>query len=333
MLASPAMTAIRVERLVRRFGTLAAVDGVSFDVREGELFGILGPNGAGKTTLISILSTLLRPTSGRAEVAGFPVVERPDDVRRSIGVVFQEPSLDTRLTARENLALHAAVYGVPKDERRPRIAEMLAMVELEERADSLVETFSGGMRRRLELARGFTHRPKVLFLDEPSLGLDAQTRRRMWEYIERLNREQVTTVILTTHYMEEADRLCGRIAILDRGRIVALDSPERLKATLGGDVVTLGTTGETAGLADHLRAQRWATAVRRFADAVELTTDGGARRIPDIVSAAQDLGVVLTSVNLRTPSLEDVFLHFTGRSIGNGEVDAEARFTRVREWI
>ena len=327
------MSAIRVESLVKRFGMLAAVDGLSFEVHEGELFGILGPNGAGKTTLINILSTLLRPTSGYAEVAGFSVLQRPDDVRRSIGVVFQETSLDSRLTARENLALHAAVYHVPRTERRQRIAEMLAMVELEDRADSLVETFSGGMRRRLELARGFTHRPRVLFLDEPSLGLDAQTRRRMWDNIERLNREEATTVILTTHYMEEADKLCGRVAILDRGRIVALDSPERLKATLGGDVVTLETAGETAALAAHLRGQPWVKAVRESGGILDLTTEKSAQRIPDIVSAAQSLGVVLTTVNLRRPSLEDVFLQYTGRSISNGEVDVAERFTRIREWV
>ncbi len=327
------MAAIRVEGLVKRFGTLPAVDGLSFEVREGELFGILGPNGAGKTTLINILSTLLRPTAGRAEVAGFSVLARPDDVRRSIGVVFQDPSLDTRLTARENLALHAAVYGVPKPERRRRIAEMLAMVELQDRADSLVETFSGGMRRRLELARGFTHRPKVLFLDEPSLGLDAQTRRRMWEHIERLNREDATTVILTTHYMEEADSLCGRVAIVDRGRIVALDAPERLKATLGGDVVTLRTADTRRELAAKLGAEPWVRAVRDMEGGLELTTERGAQRIPEIVASAQSLGVTLSSVSLRTPSLEDVFLHFTGRSIGNGEPETAARFTRVRDWV
>jgi len=319
------MPAIRVEGLVRRFGDIVALDGLSFEIGEGELFGILGPNGAGKTTLINILSTLLRPSAGSADVAGFSVLDRPDDVRKSIGVVFQESSLDTRLTARENLSLHAAVYRVPRAERRQRIADMLAMVELEDRADSLVETFSGGMRRRLELARGFTHRPRVLFLDEPSLGLDAQTRRRIWEHIDQWNREQATTVILTTHYMEEADRLCGRVAILDRGRIAALDSPERLKALLGGDVVTLETSDRSGALAAALRQRPWIKAVMERDGVLDLSTEQGAQRIPDIVSAAQDLGIPLASVNLHRPSLEDVFLHFTGRSMREESANDLAR--------
>ncbi len=327
------MPAIRVDNLVKRFDEVVAVDALSFEVDDGELFGVLGPNGAGKTTLLNILSTLLRPTSGYAEVAGFSVVARPDDVRRNLGMVFQEPSLDTRLTARENLSLHAAVYGVPRAERRRCIADMLAMVDLEDRGDSLVETFSGGMRRRLELARAFLHRPRVLFLDEPSLGLDARTRRRIWASIEDWNRHRGTTVILTTHYMEEADGLCGRVAILDCGRIAAMDSPNRLKATLGGDVVTVAATGATGALATHLRGQPWAKAVRELDYGLELTTERGAQRIPDIVSAAQEIGLALTSVNLRTPSLEDVFLHFTGRSIGGEEPEIETRFARVRDWV
>ncbi len=322
-----AVAAIRIQDLVHRFGEVTAIDHLSLEISRGEFFGVLGPNGAGKTTLIKILSTLLRPTSGSAEVAGFSTVKRPDEVRRRIGVVFQEPSLDVRMTAQENLWLHATVYGVPREERRERIAAVLAVVELGSRANSLVETFSGGMKRRLELARGFIHRPALLFLDEPSLGLDTQARRRMWEYLEELNRLSATTVILTTHSMEEADRMCHRVAIVDRGRIVALDAPDRLKALLGGDVVTLESDGDIGPLADELRRKPWVKSLSERDSVVDLATEGGARRIPEIVAVASTLEVPLNAVNLRTPSLEDVFLHFTGRSMSDdGPDDLELRF-------
>ncbi len=217
--------AIRVESLTKTFGEMRAVDGVSFSVPSGEIYGLLGPNGAGKTTIINMLSTLLKPTSGRAEVAGYDVGRHRDSVRRSIGIVFQEPALDGKLTGRENLEFHAMMYGLDRETRRRKIDEVLSLVDLSDKAKVLVENYSGGMKRRLEIARGLIHRPRVLFLDEPTLGLDTQTRRRIWDYIRMLNRDTGVTIILTTHYMEEADALCRRVAIMDRGRFVALDTP------------------------------------------------------------------------------------------------------------
>lgn len=319
------MDAIRVENLVKRFDGFTAVDGISFAVGEGELFGLLGPNGAGKTTTINMLSTLLRPTSGSAAVAGFDVSGDRDRVRQSIGVVFQEPALDGKLTGRENLEFHTMMYGIGKAERRRRIDEVLALVELGDKAATLVEKYSGGMKRRLEIARGLTHRPKVLFLDEPTLGLDAQTRRHIWEYIRKLNREGDVTIILTTHYMEEADFLCGRIAIMDHGGFVALDAPARLKDTLGGDVVSLELEGDTAAFLDELSRQDWIKRSKFHEDVLSLTMEKGERRIPELVMMAREKGVAVNCVNLRKPSLEDVFLHFTGRTIREQEANLNER--------
>ncbi|MCL4540345.1 MAG: ATP-binding cassette domain-containing protein, partial [Bacteroidetes bacterium] len=231
---------IHVSEITKRFGDVEAVKGITFDVQKGELFGFLGPNGAGKTTTINILCTLLKPSSGQAVLNGFDVTARPNDVRRSIGLVFQDPSLDDRLTAQENLQFHALVYSVPAGERAGRIENVLKMVELYERRNDIVKTFSGGMKRRLEIARGLLHYPKVLFLDEPTLGLDPQTRSHIWEYIHELKKREGTTVFLTTHYMDEAEN-CDRIAIIDHGTIVALDTPDNLKDKVGGDVITVKT--------------------------------------------------------------------------------------------
>jgi len=232
------MKAIEIKGLIKEFDGIRAVDGISLEIEYGEIFSLLGPNGAGKTTTISILATLLKPTKGKAKVNGYDVVTQAAKVRHSIGIVFQDPSLDDRLTARENLDIHGRLYHMKKDERKKRIEEVLEMVELRERADSLVKTFSGGMRRRLEIARGLMHKPRILFLDEPTLGLDPQTRRHIWNYIEKL-RDEGVTVLLTTHYMEEADKLADRVAIIDRGKIVALGSPSELKDSIGGDVIKI----------------------------------------------------------------------------------------------
>ena len=223
------MKAIEIEGLIKEFDGIRAVDGISLEIEYGEIFSLLGPNGAGKTTTISILATLLKPTKGKARVNGYDVVTQAAKVRHSIGIVFQDPSLDDRLTARENLDIHGRLYHMKKDERKKRIEEVLEMVELRERADSLVKTFSGGMRRRLEIARGLMHKPRILFLDEPTLGLDPQTRRHIWNYIEKL-RDEGVTVLLTTHYMEEAQTLCDTVAIIDKGRIIEQGSPEALIA-------------------------------------------------------------------------------------------------------
>jgi ABC-2 type transport system ATP-binding protein len=317
--------AIRVENLVKTFDGFTAVDGISFTVDTGELFGLLGPNGAGKTTTINMLSTLLKPTSGSATVAGFGVTGDRDNVRKSIGVVFQEPALDGKLTGRENLEFHTMMYGIGKAERRRRIDEVLALVELTDKAGTLVEKYSGGMKRRLEIARGLTHRPKVLFLDEPTLGLDAQTRRHIWEYIRKLNKEAGVTIILTTHYMEEADYLCGRIAIMDQGKFVAMDAPGRLKDTLGGDVVSLEFEGDAAAFLGDLGRQDWIKRSKLHENVLSLTVEKGERRIPELVMLAQEKGVTINCVNLRKPSLEDVFLHFTGRTIREQEASASER--------
>ncbi len=319
------MDAIHVESLSKTFEDLTAVDAVTFAVPAGELFGLLGPNGAGKTTTINMLSTLLRPTSGRAEVAGFDIVRSRDSVRRSIGIVFQEPALDGKLTGRENLEFHSMMYGLGKPERRERIGEVLGLVELADRANVLVEKYSGGMKRRLEIARGLIHRPKVLFLDEPTLGLDAQTRRRIWEYVKSLNRERGVTIILTTHYMEEADFLCDRVAIMDGGRFAALDSPAALKDLMGGDVVSLEVDGDPAQFLEEFRDIDWVKTRSLHEGEVVLTMERGERRIPEIVLLAQSRGLAVTSVHLRKPSLEDVFLHLTGKTIREREAGAAER--------
>jgi len=307
--------AIRVDRLTKRFQDVVAVDEISFSVRSGELFGLLGPNGAGKTTTINMLATLLKPTSGQAEVAGYNILTSKDDVRRSIGVVFQEMALDVKLTGKENLEFHAMMYGMDKPLRRARIEEVLALVELKDKAGVLVENYSGGMKRRLEIARGLIHRPTVLFLDEPTLGLDAQTRRHIWDYIKKLNRESGVTIILTTHYMEEADFLCERLAIIDIGKIVVSDSPEKLKDILGGDVVTIEIDGDCGNLAALLEKEEWIRTLTRHKNCISMTMEKGERRIPKIIQIAQSVGSNVGCVNLHKPSLEDVFLHFTGRTI------------------
>jgi len=319
------MDAIHVEKLTKAFDDLTAVDAISFAVPAGELFGLLGPNGAGKTTTINMLSTLLRPTSGRAEVAGFDIVSHRDSVRRSIGIVFQEPALDGKLTGRENLEFHAMMYGLGKVERRERIDEVLGLVELADKARVLVEKYSGGMKRRLEIARGLIHRPKVLFLDEPTLGLDTQTRRRIWEYIKVLNREAGVTIILTTHYMEEADFLCDRVAIMDNGRFAALDSPRVLKDLMGGDVVSLEVDGNPAAFLYEFSDIDWVKTRNLHEGEVVLTMERGERRIPEIILLAQEKGLAVTSVHLRKPSLEDVFLHFTGKTIRESEAGVAER--------
>ncbi len=309
------MDAIRVDNLTRQFNGFTAVDRISFTVQTGELFGLLGPNGAGKTTTINMLATLLKPTSGSAEVAGYNVALHRDDVRRSIGIVFQDPALDTKLTGKENLEFHAMMYGLSRDERKSRLADVLRLVELEEKADVLVEKYSGGMKRRLEIARGLIHWPKVLFLDEPTLGLDAQTRRRIWDYIKKLNKDRGVTIILTTHYMEEADYLCDRVAIMDFGNFVALDTPAQLKDILGGDVVSMELEGDTAALLNQLKTLAWVKMTKSHDGFLSLTMEKGERRIPELITEAHKAGVSVTCVHLRKPSLEDVFLHFTGRTI------------------
>jgi len=307
--------AVEVEELVRKFDDLVAVDGISFAVDRGEIFGFLGPNGAGKTTTINMLCTLLAPTSGRARVNGFDVVRQKNEVRQSIGLVFQDPSLDDRLTANENLDFHAVIYAVPAAERERRKREVLEMVDLLDRADELVITYSGGMKRRLEIARGLLHYPKVLFLDEPTIGLDPQTRNFIWEYIGDLKRREDITIFLTTHYMEEAEH-CDRIAIIDHGRIIAMDTSENLKNMVGGDVIRMKTDDDAR--AEEELKRRFEVNILEDRDCLCFEVERGEEFIPRLI---RELGVRIQSISLHRPTLDDVFLKLTGREIREEEAD------------
>ena len=320
------MNAIEVTNLKKEFkGGIKAVDGIDLKVKEGEMFGLLGPNGAGKTTTIRMLATMTRPTSGTAMVCGTDVTKDPDSVRRCIGIVFQDPALDDQLTGRENLDFHARMYGMAKKEREERIKEVLEIVELSDRAKDMVGKYSGGMRRRLEIARGLMHRPKVLFLDEPTIGLDAQTRRVIWDHIIKLNKAYNITIILTTHYMEEADVLCERVAIIDHGKILSLDTPARLKDSMGGDVITL-RVDDSGRMFKLLKAMKGAANLKLHDHSVSAAVANAGSRIPDILKTAEKAGIKVESVDLHKPTLEDVFIHFTGKTIRDQEGTAGDRF-------
>ena len=325
------MKAIEVKNLTKDFNGLKAVNNVSFEVEKGEIFGLLGPNGAGKTTAIKILITLLHPTKGGAKVWNFDIIAQKNEVRNSVGIVFQEPALDNRLTGQENLDFHARLYGLDKETRRKRIGEVLDLVELKDKANVLVRNYSGGMQRRLEIARGLMHFPKVLFLDEPTLGLDAQTRHRIWDYILKLNQREKTTIVLTTHYMEEADYLCGKVAIIDFGKIVALDTPHNLKNILGGDVISIKAFPQKEAY-DFFKKLSWIKQIKRHHIFIDLTVDQGEKKIPLLMKASREEGIEIKTVNLRKPTLEDVFLHFTGKTIREAEASqAEKNKTIIRQ--
>jgi ABC-2 type transport system ATP-binding protein len=305
--------AVSVRALTKRYGKFEAVRGIDFDVDPGETFGFLGPNGAGKSTTINILCTLVAPTSGSARVAGWDVVRERDEVRRNIGLVFQDTTLDDYLSAEQNLRFHAELYGVPKDVVAPRLRQVLEMVGLWERRGSRVGTFSGGMKRRLEIARGLFHSPRVLFLDEPTVGLDPQTRSSIWSYIAELKRRERITIFLTTHYMDEAE-YCDRIAIMDAGRLVALDTPKSLKAQVGKDRVEL-RTADDARAVDTLRARFGVLAERRDGG-VSFSISEGERFLPRLFT---ELGIPVESVSVARPTLDDVFMSFTGTTIRDRE--------------
>jgi ABC-2 type transport system ATP-binding protein len=320
---------IEVMGLEKTYGSVKAVDSVVLSIEEGTVFGLLGPNGAGKTTLISMLVTMRKPDAGQATVNGFDVSKQAPLVRKSIGIVFQDPSLDEELTALENLEIHAAMYGVPKGERGKRISEVMGIVGLQSKLDTVVKTFSGGMKRRLEIARGLLHHPKVLFLDEPTLGLDPQTRANIWEYIKKLNRAEHITIILTTHYMEEADNVCRKIAIMDFGKIIAVDSPENLKNTLGGDVISIKCSSESE-CAQKLSQLDWVKSVLKHDGFIDVRVEKGEEKIPKIVQLMEQHDVRVDSVSLRKPSLDDVFLHYTGRTIREEEAKPKDRMRMRR---
>jgi ABC-2 type transport system ATP-binding protein len=319
---SPA-SAVSVHGLVKRYDEVDAVRGIEFEVSTGEIFGFLGPNGAGKSTTINMLCTLVRPSGGSAMVAGHDVVRERDEVRRNIGLVFQDTTLDGYLTAAENLQLHAELYGVPRDVVRERLRQVMDMVGLWERRGSLVNTFSGGMKRRLEIARGLLHSPRVLFLDEPTVGLDPQTRSSIWRYIRELKASEDITIFLTTHYMDEAE-YCDRIAIMDQGRIIVLDTPEALKAKVGTDRVQIHTDDDQAAIAAlHERLRIDATVAE---GAVTFGVPDGEEFVPRLFA---ELGVPIRSVSVARPSLDDVFMSYTGTTIRDAESSSTDRMRNV----
>ncbi|MFC4585521.1 ATP-binding cassette domain-containing protein [Sphaerisporangium corydalis] len=305
--------AVAVRGLKKSYGTVEAVKGVDFEVRPGEVFGFLGPNGAGKTTTISMLCTLIKPTGGSARVAGHDVVKERDEVRRNIGLVFQDPTLDGYLSAEQNLRFHAELYAVPKELVAGRIKQVLEMVALWDRKDAKVMTFSGGMKRRLEIARGLLHSPRVLFLDEPTVGLDPQTRSAIWGYIDKLRHSEDITIFMTTHYMEEAE-YCDRIAIIDHGEIVVVDSPEALKAGIGKDRVQIQTADDQTAIAALRERFELDAAVRE--GLVTFAVPSGEQFVPRLFA---ELGVPIRSVSVSRPSLDDVFMNYTGSTIRDAE--------------
>lgn len=313
--------AIETNGITKNFDGVTAVNNISILIKQGELFGLLGPNGAGKTTLINMLATMAEPSSGGARVWGFDVVKDASSVRQSIGMVFQDITLDDRLTGRENLDLHAMLYGLDGKLRKKRIEEVLALVDLTGRAESLVKTYSGGMMRRLEIARGFIHKPHVLFLDEPTIGLDPQARAHIWKYIETLIKEEGVTIVLTTHYMEEADHLCDRIAIIDHGEIVVLDTPQALKSMIGGDVITLELedSNDVARLYDIYENNGFTKIISKKNNEVIIAVRDGERQIPHVLDIASSANISIFSVSLHKPTLDDVFLHHTGHAIRDKE--------------
>jgi len=317
---------IEVKNLSKVFNNeIRAVDGISFEIKEGEIFGFLGSNGAGKTTTINILCSLIKPTEGEASVCKYDVITQPEEVRKCIGIVFQDMSLDDRLTAKENLELHARLYGVPKSERKKRIDEVIKLVELKDRENSVVKTFSGGMKRRLELARGLIHHPRILFLDEPTLGLDPQTRKHVWDYILKLKKEHGITIMLTTHYMEEADELCDRVAIIDHGKIIALDKPKNLKDSLGGDTIILDLKDE-----DIKKAMKFFKNSRVFNGQLFLSVKNAGKEIKRILEVAKKNKIDVIEANIRKPTLNDVFLSLTGREIREETVGLKEELKRGR---
>lgn len=302
---------IKVKDLEKIYGDETAVNSISFKVEEGEIFGLLGPNGAGKTTTTAMLSTLVNITHGSAKVNGYDVTTEQNKVRDSIGVVFQETALDDWLTGQENMEFHARMYGIGKKKRKKKTEELLKLVDLKEHAKKQVKNYSGGMKRRLEIARGLLQEPKILFLDEPTLGLDAETRRDIWGYIQDLNKRKNMTIILTTHYMEEADFLCDRAAIMQGGDIIELDTPEKLKERLGGDIITVKVDGKTNDIVERLESFDWVNNIDIQDFELSITAKRSETHIKDVFNIVNSSKSKIQSINLRKPSLEDVFIRLT----------------------
>ena len=321
---------LSIEKLTKSFdgGKTNAVDGISFSVSEGEIFGFLGPNGAGKSTTINMLTTILRPTSGEAVVCGFDLLKDQTAVRRSIGVVPQESTADDDLTGFENVLLCADFYGIPRKVSVPRATELLRLVELSDAAKKKVSTYSGGMRRRLELASGLINRPKLLFLDEPTLGLDVQTRAAVWDYIRRLKVEFRMTLFMTTHYLDEADQLCDRIALIDHGKILTIGSPNELKESIGGDVIEVEVQEGATDLTEELKKINHILDVKKTDSQYRIKTELGEQTAPAVMEALRLGGATVTTISISKPSLDQVYLEYTGRSIREEHVESNSRVPR-----
>jgi ABC-2 type transport system ATP-binding protein len=320
---------IEIKSLTKSFGDVTAVNNISLSVKNGEIFGFLGPNGAGKSTTIMILTTLLKPTSGQALISGFDVATNAKQVRQNIGYVQQETTVDEYLTGRENLLLQAKLNHIPKNEIDKRIDEILTLIELTDKQDKTVVTYSGGMRKRLDIAGGLLHRPKVLFLDEPTVGLDIQTRRKIWQYIKKIHDEFKMTIFLTTHYMEEADQLCDRIGIIDDGKIQVIDSPENLKKAMGNEVISIiFEEGENRdSFLSELEKIEFVNKINKDGSKLTLFASNGPEVIPKIFHISSKLNIKITSISLTQPTLDDVFISYTGHEIR----DDDSMFNQKRE--
>ncbi len=310
------MAAVEVDKITKRFGDFCAVDHVQFEVGQGEVFGLLGPNGAGKSTLIRMLTTLVPPTEGTARVNGFDIVRNPNGVRQCIGVIPQAMTSDMELSAVENMTIFAKLYGIPRERRKRTIKELLKAVDLEQWADKPVKNFSGGMRRRLEIARGLVHEPKIFFLDEPTTGLDPVSRVGVWEMLSRLKRERELTILVTTHYMDEADKLCDRIAIVDHGKVVALDSPLKLKASIPGkNILEVSFSHVPADWAGTVKSLPDVAEVKEQENVFRLSSDNGPRTTVALMEAARNAHVTITSLSVQSTTLDDVFVYYTGHEM------------------
>jgi len=322
------LNSIELKSLTKSFGDVIAVNNISLSVKPGEIFGFLGPNGAGKSTTIMILTTLLKPTSGQDMICGFDVMTNAKKVRENIGYVQQETTVDEYLTGRENLMLQAKLNHIPKNEINKKIDELLELIELTDKQDKTVGTYSGGMRKRLDIAGGLLHRPKVLFLDEPTVGLDIQTRRKIWQYIKKIHDEFEITIFLTTHYMEEADKLCDRIGIIDGGKIQVIDSPENMKKAMGNEVISIILEGENhTSFLSELKKIEFVTKINEDGSKLTLFASNGTEVIPKIFQISSELKIKITSISLTEPTLDDVFISYTGHEIR----DDDSGFNRKRE--
>jgi len=330
------LNTIEIESLTKNFGKVKAVDDISFNVEEGEIFGFLGPNGAGKSTTMMILTTLLKPTSGRCSVAGFDVVSQAKKVRENIGFVQQEIAVDEYLTGRENLILQGRLNHIPSNLIDERIDQVLDLIELVGIQNETVDTYSGGMRKRLDLAGGLLHRPKILFLDEPTVGLDIQTRRKIWDYIKKIHKEFNMTIFVSTHYMEEADKLCDRVGIIDYGKIQVIDSPQALKDTLGNEIITFKISENVSktDLLSELKAIQLVKDITTKNDQVTVFASKGTELIPMIFQIASNLQIKIISISLTQPSLDDVFISYTGHELRdeNAKHNQKIQYAKMRRW-